>query len=396
MDRATFTRRLEAASNAAVECAREYLTEPLPDAIRYRVRLNQSYDANAEPGVRLYPADSGIERALVLRHCDAETVVETLWREGAVPAWINIAVLGLTAAETLLELVCCGRFESNDSQLYYVQTEWAPFGVKSPTLPAWASSYLDDDDGALKTIRFSVFDRSEAWDRAEIERLAPQAEKVWSLDLRGPLIDDEVVGELPSMPALEILECHHTAIEGPGLAALKRHPKLRLLRMDCPADGLLSLAHLPRMKQLKNLTMHGLPAMDWGFSRLRASLSHCKSLSLAAQGPLWVEGPAPKVSEFSFTGRWLEGIPLLPAKLKSLGVHVDALDDSTLKALCAPVRQVRDVALNGSRVSLAAVERLLGTYRLETLNLRQCGIEDEAIEALRGRYPHCWIWPRPA
>jgi len=84
------------------------------------------------------------------------------------------------------------------------------------------------------THRFSLYDRSECWDDRDLELLQPHAAKVWSLELHGDEIDDAMLDRLPAFPKLEILELRGAPVRGRGLAALGRHPKLRVLRAYLP------------------------------------------------------------------------------------------------------------------------------------------------------------------
>src|SRR5262245_6460201 len=86
MDRGAFAQRFEEAAAACREFAQEFVEERLPSEIRFRLRLNSSYDANQlHADEVVYPDDGGAERARELRSCAGQTVVETLFREGRVP-----------------------------------------------------------------------------------------------------------------------------------------------------------------------------------------------------------------------------------------------------------------------------------------------------------------------
>src|SRR4051794_7020080 len=115
MERALFAHRLDVAAAAARDFARSFVEEMLPDPILFRVRLNQSYDGHPRVGdEQVFPDDSSPGRAEALRLCRAAEVVETLWRDGKVPEWINATAIGETGTATLVELVCCGRFTAQE------------------------------------------------------------------------------------------------------------------------------------------------------------------------------------------------------------------------------------------------------------------------------------------
>ena len=62
-------------------------------------------------------------------------VVAELWRDGAVPEWINVNVTAKAELFTLITAECCGRFTDNDAHLYYKDRGMPPFHVLSPRLP---------------------------------------------------------------------------------------------------------------------------------------------------------------------------------------------------------------------------------------------------------------------
>ncbi|GIF70175.1 hypothetical protein Ais01nite_82100 [Asanoa ishikariensis] len=85
-----FAARLIEAAAFARTFAQAHVVEDLPEALVFRVRLNQSYDGHPpRPGEVRFPADGGLDRAVALLRCDAETVVAQLWRDGLVPEWVS-------------------------------------------------------------------------------------------------------------------------------------------------------------------------------------------------------------------------------------------------------------------------------------------------------------------
>jgi hypothetical protein len=99
-------------------------------ANRYLVRLNQSCDDNLKPGEHVFPYDTDPAAPLT-----TDEVVDLLCRESRVPEWIDISVERADSEHTYLLLLCCGRFTDDDALLYYRDTEFAPFGCKSPSFP---------------------------------------------------------------------------------------------------------------------------------------------------------------------------------------------------------------------------------------------------------------------
>ncbi len=136
MERELFERRLREAATVARDVARKFIEEPLPDPILFRLRLNSSYDGNARVGDEIvFPDDSSFHQAEKLRLCNEQRVVDALWRDGRVPEWIDVAVIGETGESTLLQLMCCGRFTADEGLLYHAREGRPPFHVTGPTLP---------------------------------------------------------------------------------------------------------------------------------------------------------------------------------------------------------------------------------------------------------------------
>ncbi|MFY0532196.1 hypothetical protein [Nannocystis pusilla] len=184
VERAGFERRFAQAAAQARDFAREFVAERLPDAMIFRVQLNGSYDLHAGPELRLFPQDSQGAGDRAWTGITGEQVVELLWRDGYVPQWVDVAVVGETGEATVIEVLACGRFIDDEAELYYDWTEVAPFGVKGPVLP------IDYVQGR----RFSLYVRSSCDSLAELDRARQNAAKVWSLRLRGPAFTDAVLG----------------------------------------------------------------------------------------------------------------------------------------------------------------------------------------------------------
>ncbi|MDB5218707.1 MAG: hypothetical protein JWO86_6634 [Myxococcaceae bacterium] len=159
------------AAAAARDFARRFIEEPLPDAMHFRVHLNSSYDVNAGPDFKLFPEDSSEAAPLETKSVDADKVVDVLWREGYVPQWVDIVVVGETGATSVLDVVACGRFTDDERRLYYTDTGIAPFSPKGPSLPM----------GYVEGARFSIYDRATCSSLDELERARRNADKVWSL-----------------------------------------------------------------------------------------------------------------------------------------------------------------------------------------------------------------------
>jgi hypothetical protein len=106
VDKELFAKRLNDAAAAARDYARKFVEERLPDDLRFRVRLNSSYDGNPRVGDEVvYPLDSGYEKANTFKECTEQQVLDLLWRDMRVPEWINLSVIGESGAATLIEVL---------------------------------------------------------------------------------------------------------------------------------------------------------------------------------------------------------------------------------------------------------------------------------------------------
>jgi len=85
VERESFAKHFQAAGTAAIDFARKFFSERLPDSMCFRIRLNCSHYANLHPNEKVYPEDGTYEPAHELRQCTEAEVVAVLWRAGAVP-----------------------------------------------------------------------------------------------------------------------------------------------------------------------------------------------------------------------------------------------------------------------------------------------------------------------
>ncbi len=133
ISREAFSRNLDTATRVARDFTREYVFNILPDTMRYVVRLGCSYDDNPlAPDERAFPEDYKEPD----RQFDAQDdIVNLLWRDGAVPEWIDVQVIDADATHTYVELKCCGRFSANPRSMYHPQEGRAPVHVIGPWLP---------------------------------------------------------------------------------------------------------------------------------------------------------------------------------------------------------------------------------------------------------------------
>lgn len=133
ISRKGFASNLESSVCEARDFTRQYVTNHLPDAMRYLVCLGCSYDeAKLQENERCFPEDYA-ERERFAESC--EEILNLLWRNGAVPEWINVMVYDADDKFTYIKLICCGRFSSEKSYMYHANEGRAPFHVLGPDLP---------------------------------------------------------------------------------------------------------------------------------------------------------------------------------------------------------------------------------------------------------------------
>ena len=139
MDRELFLDRLLRASVRCREFTTKFVIDSLPGAYAFWVELNCSHDADLGPDEVVFPDDVETYGSRV-GPLVAEGVVSLLWRDRMVPEWIDMNVIEADEHTTYLELTCCGRFTSRAEILWYVWTDFAPFGIKGPAYPPRLSS----------------------------------------------------------------------------------------------------------------------------------------------------------------------------------------------------------------------------------------------------------------
>ncbi|BCJ41318.1 hypothetical protein Aiant_19750 [Actinoplanes ianthinogenes] len=369
-----FTERLLRAAERAREFGLRHALEELPDELRFRIRLNQSYDGNEpQPGERRYPADSSPERAAELRRCDLATAVAALWRDGAVPEWIDLRVHSATEDTTLIEAACCGRFTTDEERLYHAQGGYPPFQAVGPTLPVhW--------DGAS---RFSLYTNAEVWDDEDLAQLGGAAEHVWSLALPADRADD-----VPALPNVEIIE-HVT----PGGSDYTRFPRLRHLRLRLTGGGDVQLGG--PLPELRGLTITGLPDHSWPQAEVVAQAPGVEAISLRGRGVLWLDGAwPPGLRRLTLGGTRTTGPARLPDRLGMLVLNLPEAGDDEITALLDGVDRLGNLTLRGTRVTDALLPLLLDRYPRTHLDLVDTRISPAGLDRLRAAGPARGILPR--
>lgn len=391
MDRPTFAARLHAAAAAARDFARKFVCESLPDPLRFRVRLNSSYDGNPLVGDEVvYPDDGGFDRAFALHDIDADTVVDTLWRDGRVPEWINLSVIGERGAATLIEVLACGRYSALPEYLYHETEGYPPFHVLSPTLPP------DHEDGGRD--RFSVHRHAECWTADELAHVAAHADRVESLTLIGPACTDERLAALPEFPRLARLDLRESTLTGPGLAGLARLPRLRSLQVGRAAAERLDLVHLPPAPHLEVLELDILAAALTGVDRL-AALTGLTDLTVRATGPLLLDAPLPALPRLC---RFTLEAPALPPNLRlradeleQVTLRVGGVGDGEVQDLLAGHHAIMILELRGTAITDAFLDELPRWPALRFLDVVDTRVTTPALRRLAQRRPDLKFRPTP-
>lgn len=372
MEREIFAARFHEASARARDFAREYVEEALPEPMLFQLQLNASYDGNPlHADERVFPEDSGVERS----RCSGDDVVNTLWRNGLVPEWINLCVSGEIGTATLIEVSACGRFTANEQLLYHEHEGRPPFHVLGPALP------IDYERGQ----KFSIYDRSRCSSLDDLRLTAQHAGKVWSLELTGRDFDDEVLASLPVFERMEILELRGSVLNGSGLRGLSVQPALRVLRINLSNHGPFSAERLPQMPRLNTLTIDHLPSGPWGFSAVAAQAIN--SLRLESDHELVLDACLEKpLQELSLHARSLRSEPF-PGELGSLHLEVKELGDEEIERLVARVRTLKYLTLTRTRVTERVVEALVSRWTLKYLNVVGTSVGADCLQRIRARYP---------
>lgn len=391
VDREQFAERFAAAAARARSFAQTMLLEPLPEPLRFRVALNESYDGNPlDPDERVFPNDSGIERSLALLRCSAEQVIELLWRDGLVPEWVNLSVCTTLPAATLIEVRCCGRFTANAELLYHQREGYPPFHVLGPDLPF--DYDLQRDFGT----KFSVFERAECCTLDELAALEAHADQPWSLDLFGPVFTDEALGQIPRMPRLELLECIGSPLRGNGLTRLAGQPRLRLLRLRLHEVDRFSLPDLRPLAAVCRVELYNLPEGAWAGPRFAEDARRVRELWLDGRHALVLPKEWPRsLRELRIVGQRIEA-GTIPSRLDGLTLHLPHQDPDGLERLLAPLRAVDHLDLSSTLLNDTTLEGLLERVSPRRLRVVDTRVSDAYLRELGRRRPELRLAPKPS
>ena len=174
---------------------------------------------------------------------------------------------------------------------------------------------------------------------------------------------DETLLALPDLPNLEILELKDGRLRGPGLSALARFPKLRVLRVSAVAPD-FDVARGPKLKKLEEITIRGLPNRPSGIEAWANRLPSLQTLSLSAAGDLHLAGVLPKrIGHLTLAGAQIKGEARFPKEANRLSLHLSEQPTDTLEGFLAPVRDVENLSLRDTPVEDMLVAKLLSRWK---------------------------------
>ena len=150
MDKAEFGRRLNRAGGLARETAQRYVLESLPEVLRYIIAPVDDPRGKRGPAdtVKFLGGRFIKPESLVL--VDASRVVQLLWVDGKVPAWVNLSVGSLDVETTHVlvtyshDLVPADEDRLPPDAVVPKEGSVAPFRVRGPAMPSgWQSIEAD-------------------------------------------------------------------------------------------------------------------------------------------------------------------------------------------------------------------------------------------------------------
>jgi hypothetical protein len=158
MERSTFERHFRKAHTHCLEWTRTWVIQPLPDQ---RIFQFFPYDSdefyNPEYEV-IYPEEALPDPLNDYLEMTEEEVIRYLWRDGKVPAWVNVSVRAQDRRYTYIALECCGRYTDHEDFIYHHWGGCPPFQVQSPPMPiGWKGV---EEDG-----KFDLYWDRRLWSR---------------------------------------------------------------------------------------------------------------------------------------------------------------------------------------------------------------------------------------
>jgi hypothetical protein len=296
-------------------------------------------------------------------------------------------VIDRTDSSTLIEAVCCGRFTS-DEGLLYRQSGPPPFHVLGPPLPA---GWKPVDRGVR---RFSVHERAECWDRADLEHLRDVERSVRVLRLLTDEFDVAWLAELPDLDSMVTFEHRRCSMNDDPIAPTARFGELRTLRIYFTRTARPKLPVSAPAIHVETLALTNLPPEPWGFGNVARSVPGARRVDLASAETLWLDGEfGPLVKSVSVTARRLQGRARLPRDLDSLSVHLDDHDEEAVVALLDGVRRIRAIHLRRTTLSDDFISSLPSRFRPEFMDIVETGVSRDTVERIGRDFPDLRLLP---
>jgi len=124
MDKETFIKRLNEASNSALKLAREFTFNELAENLIYTIKPN-SLDLSDH--LTDFEKDNlSVRKKELNKTLTVNEVADRLIHDNKVPLWINCSVIRSTRKTTTIELFTSRRFR-DDSELYHKMETYPPF-----------------------------------------------------------------------------------------------------------------------------------------------------------------------------------------------------------------------------------------------------------------------------
>ncbi len=139
MNKTVFYNHLVQVTNEVYPLTCNMVTNVLPQPIKYLVKI---YVPLPDSGEENSFAELN-KRTSTSPPMSAKEVVEFLWKNSAVPIWVNAQVKDYDEHFTYILLECSGQFSKQETDLYHQADGYPPFRWLSPSLP---DELLDEND----------------------------------------------------------------------------------------------------------------------------------------------------------------------------------------------------------------------------------------------------------
>jgi Leucine Rich repeat len=192
---------------------------------------------------------------------------------------------------------------------------------------------------------------------------------LWSIELRGPSIDDEWLARLSSENNLQRLGFQDTRVTDVGMTRIGKLTQLRVLHLGSANVGDEGLAHL------RPLT--GLTTFSLGFSAVTdAGLAHIGNMTQLEVLEIY----APNITDAG-----LAHVGKL-TRLKHLGLNGSSITGTGLAQL-AGLKSLANLGLVGTRVTDGGVPHIVAMPALKSLSIDRTPMTETGIRALVSGLP---------